>query len=209
MLAVQGVYSMIAQLFIFPLAAKKLGTLNTFRLAITLWPLLYLLVPYLVLLPRNLQEPAIYTALLLKMTFHVLTFPSTAILIANAAPSKSVLGLVNGAAASTASLARACGPTFTGAIHSWGLTRGSTGVAWWVCGAVCLIGTVESFWMRETDGNSKTSWNIEDEASAEALLDPAAIEAAISAVEDDSLRNEGQQLQKIDSKISFGEMIER
>ena len=204
MLAVQGVYSMVAQLFVFPLAARKLGTLNTLRLAIMLWPLLYFLVPYAVLLPKTLQQSAVYLALLTKITFHVLAFPSIAILIANGAPSKSVLGLINGAAASTASLARALGPTITGGIHSWGLSIGSTGLAWWVIGLICLIGATESLWMREVDETAKHHYEAmnEEDALTEGLLDPAAIEAAITAVDDASSRIKDSQLQELDSKLS-------
>ena len=187
MLAVQGIYSMIAQIFIFPFAARRFGTLNTFRFVIIVWPLLYFLVPYMVLLPTGMQQPAVYLALLSKITFQVLAFPSTAILLTNAAPSKLVLGVINGVSASTASLARACGPTITGIVHSWGLDLGTTGFAWWMSGIICAIGAIESLWMEEVDGRVEESDLLDgDSASMDALLDPAAIEAAIFAVEDGS-----------------------
>jgi hypothetical protein len=151
MLAVQGVYSMIAQLWFFPFIVRHLGTLRTFRIVLLVWPPLYLAVPYLVLLPAKLQIPATYIALICKITFHVIAFPSTAILLANAAPSSSVLGCINGAAASTASLSRAFGPTITGLLHSKGLESGYSVLAWWACGLVCVIGAIESFWMEETE----------------------------------------------------------
>ena len=203
MLSVQGVYAMIAQIFIFPFAARRFGTLKTFRCVIMAWPLLYLLVPYMVLLPQQLQEPAIYLALLTKITFHVLAFPSTAILLTNAAPSMLVLGAINGVSASTASLARACGPTVTGIIHSWGLDLGSTGLAWWASGIICAIGAVESLWMEEVDVRlSQPNLSDEEEASTEALLDPAAIEAAIFAVGDDQSHIDDHTLHRSDSKVS-------
>ena len=83
MLSVQGVYSMVAQLFIFPFAARTFGTLKTFRLVMMIWPLLYLVIPYMVLLPKQLRDVAVFLALLTKITFQVMAFPSTAILLAN------------------------------------------------------------------------------------------------------------------------------
>lgn len=151
MLAVQGVYSMIAQLWLFPFIVRRLGTLRTFRIVLLAWPPLYLAVPYLILLPEKLQMPAAYVALISKITFHVIAFPSTAILLANAAPSSTVLGCINGVAASIASLSRAFGPTVTGLLHSKGLESGYSVLAWWACGLVCVIGAVESFWMEETE----------------------------------------------------------
>jgi hypothetical protein len=150
MLAVQGVYSMIAQLWLFPFVVKHFGTLRTFRFVLFVWPPLYLAVPYLVLLPAKLQMLAVYVSLISKITFHVIAFPATAILLANAAPSSKVLGSINGVAASTASLSRAFGPTITGLLHSKGLDSGYSVLAWWACGLVCLIGAIQSFWMEES-----------------------------------------------------------
>ncbi|EAW07281.1 MFS transporter [Aspergillus clavatus NRRL 1] len=151
MLAVQGVYSMIAQLWLFPFVVRHFGTLRTFRFVLLVWPPLYLVVPYLILLPAQLQTAAVYVSLISKITFHVIAFPSTAILLANAAPSSKVLGSINGAAASTASLSRAFGPTITGLLHSKGLESGYSIIAWWACGIVCVIGAIQSFWMEESE----------------------------------------------------------
>lgn len=156
MLAVQGVYSMVAQLWLFPFLARHFGTLRTFRFVLTVWPALYLVVPYLVLLPSQLQMTAAYVSLISKITLHVIAFPSTAILLANSAPSHSVLGSINGVAASTASLSRAFGPTINGYLHSKGLEWGYSGLAWWACGIVSVIGAVESFWMEEVDPKETT-----------------------------------------------------
>lgn len=159
MLAVQGVYSMIAQLWLFPFVVRHFGTLRTFRFVLIVWPPLYLVVPYLVLLPAKLQMTAAYITLISKITFHVMAFPATAILLANAAPSSKVLGSINGAAASTASLSRAFGPTVNGFLHSKGLESGYSVLAWWACGIVCVIGAIESFWMEESDPKEKNTTN--------------------------------------------------
>src|SRR4051812_20840352 len=45
-LSVQGVYSMIAQIFLFPLVVRRIGALGTFRFAAMSYPLLNFLVPY-------------------------------------------------------------------------------------------------------------------------------------------------------------------
>lgn len=90
MMAVQGVCSMIAQLWLLPIIVKRIGTLTAFRTVMLVWPLLYLVVPYLVVLPKHFQRIGIYGALLIKIIFYVIAFPSVAILLANAAPSKAV-----------------------------------------------------------------------------------------------------------------------
>ncbi|KAK2882382.1 hypothetical protein FQN49_000406 [Arthroderma sp. PD_2] len=149
MLAIQGIYSMIAQLVLFPFVVRSFGTLNTYRFALVVWPILYLTVPYLVLLPEALRLPAAYMALICKITLHVIAFPSNAILLANSAPSTTVLGSINGVAASTASLSRALGPTVTGFLHSKGLEHRLSILSWWACGLICALGAFESFWIEE------------------------------------------------------------
>ena len=173
MLSVQGVYSMFALLCLWPITEKRFGVLKTFRFVLVTWPLLYLLVPYLVLLPQQLQKPGIYLCLIWKITAQVFAFPSNAILQRRSAPSLLDLGMINGAAASAASLGRTIGPTVTGLIHSWGLEIDCTGIAWWAAGIICLVGALESFWIKNVGD--------EEHLAHEALIDPLAIDAAIDA----------------------------
>lgn len=188
MLAVQGVYSMIAQLWLFPFVVKHFGTLRTFRFVLLAWPPLYLAVPYLILLPAKLQMPAVYLALISKITFHVIAFPATAILLANAAPTSKVLGSINGAAASIASLSRAFGPTVTGLLHSKGLESGYSVLAWWACGFVCVVGAIESFWMEETSEPERFKTRDSDLSEAEMKREVLPDDDGLSAQDEEEQR---------------------
>ena len=182
LMSIQGVYSMIATIFFFPIVVQRFGTLATFRFVVMSWPVLYLIVPYLVFLPEHLQYGGIFFCLIWKITAQVLAFPAMTILITNSAPSMVVLGLINGVAASIASLARAFGPTLSGIIHAWGLEMGYSGLAWWASGLICVFAAVESLWMTETAGRMDTTDVVDEEvAIEEAFLDPLAIDAAITA----------------------------
>ena len=199
MLAVQGVYSMIAQLWLFPFVVQNFGTLRTFRFVLLAWSPLYLAVPYLVLLPARVQMAAAYVALISKITFHVMAFPTTAILLANAAPSSKVLGSINGVAASTASLSRAFGPTVTGLLHSKSLESGYSVVAWWACGIVCVIGAIESFWMDESDPKeaaATTTTAVDEKAGQyDSTSDKMPIEKSLSSdKKEQSMPEEEQRL---------------
>ncbi|KAI9804169.1 MAG: hypothetical protein M1825_001571 [Sarcosagium campestre] len=151
-MSLQGVYSMFAQIFLFPLCARRFGSLRVFRFVALAYPLLYISVPYLIVLPKDLRMAGLSFCLLVKITAATLAYPSNAILLTNSAPSMLVLGAINGIAASTASLSRAFGPTVSGLIHSAGLKIGYAGLAWWSSALVCLIGAIESLWMAEVDG---------------------------------------------------------
>ncbi|OQU95513.1 hypothetical protein CLAIMM_01702 [Cladophialophora immunda] len=187
MMAVQGVYSIFAQFFIFPYMARRFGPLNASRIALTIWPLLYFAVPYLVLVPEHLQKTGIYAALLTKITFQAISFPSNAILLANAVYSKKVLGRVNGTAASMACLARAFGPVVTGLVHTAGLKLGCSGLAWWAGGLVCAAGALESFWMEDPDGRPDRPSSEGEERTCEPLMHPSVVDGGDDCV---SPRNE-------------------
>lgn len=157
MLAVQGFYSLFAQLYLFPFLVGRIGALLSLRLALFIWIPLYFVVPYLILLPSALQVPAAYVALLGKITLHVICFPAVSMLLANAITSPSVMGSVNGFASSVASLSRALGPSITGYLHSKGLHSGFSIIAWWALGLVCIVGAFESLCMQETDKTKKNA----------------------------------------------------
>ena len=173
---------MLAQVFLFPFAVRRFGNLNTFRFVVMVWPMLYFLVPYLVLLPDRFQLIGIYGCMLWRVTAQVLAYPSNAILLTNSAPSMLVLGVINGVAASTASLMRAFGPTISGVIYTTGLKLGYTGLAFWVSGIVAILGAFESLWMGEGGGRMDQQITEEAElAEEEGFLNPLAANAALLA----------------------------
>jgi hypothetical protein len=184
MLSVAGAYSMVAQLFLFPYIVKRFGALRTFQVTILTWPLLYFIVPYLSFLPPKLQVPGAFLCLLWRTTNQTLSYPSMAILLTNSAPSMLVLGLINGVAASCASLSRAFGPTVAGMIHSWALARGYVGISWWVSGLICIIGGIEAMFIQEPRGRMDVEPETEDEDEESSMPDPEILDAALQEAVD-------------------------
>ncbi|KAL9602257.1 MAG: hypothetical protein Q9219_001981 [cf. Caloplaca sp. 3 TL-2023] len=178
----QGFYSMFAQAMLFPILARRFGCLKIFRTAVIMWPLLYLLVPYTVLLPRPYHLVGVCCCLVWRTTAQALTYPPNNIMLTNSARSTLVLGVINGVAGSTASLCRAFGPTITGFIHSKGLNVGVSGLSWWITGIVCALGAVESLLMEEPKPKDSLTDIIDEEAIEDhTMIDPLSIDAAIVA----------------------------
>ncbi|KAL8877965.1 MAG: hypothetical protein Q9198_004130 [Flavoplaca austrocitrina] len=153
-------------------------------MAVMLWPVLYLLVPYTVLLPPQYRVLGMCFCLLWRTTAQALTFPPNNIMLTNSAPSMLVLGAINGVAGSTASLCRAFGPSITGFIYSKGLSIGVSGLGWWVTGFVCIMGAVESVLMEEAKINSSDAAMEDEEEEAagnHSMIDALSIDAAIVA----------------------------
>ncbi|CAN9085853.1 unnamed protein product [Alternaria alternata] len=165
-LAAQGFLQMFAQVILFPWVSKKLGSLRTFWITLACYPVLYLLAPYLAVLPESLRIPGLAVLLIAKVTFQSLSYPSLAIILANSSPSKKVLGTLNGVAMSSASISRGFGPTVSGAVDSLGTSLHMSGLAWWTIAAVALLGWLPGFALQESKRSAFTAQ--EDE---EALID--------------------------------------
>lgn len=151
-LSVQGVYSMISTFFFFPFVTRRFGNLGVFKFLSMSYFVLYLLTPYLVLLPESLQLAGIYGMVIWKCTFATMAYPTNAILLTNSAPSTLSLGTINGVAASTASLCRAFGPTISGFLYALGIEIGYSGLAWWSTALVTIAGGFIAFYLTETKG---------------------------------------------------------
>lgn len=183
-LSVQGFIQMFITIFVFPVVNRKFGSIATFRFVAISYPLLYILVPYLTLVPSWLRMPGIYGVLIWKVTAQALTFPSLAIMLANAAPTRKVLGTLNGVAASSASLCRAFGPTLSGLIQSAGLSVGILGLPWWANSLAAMIGGALCLCMVE----EKRAYSKADEARMELYLE-AVLESGTIANLDGSLES--------------------
>ncbi|KAI9673829.1 MAG: hypothetical protein M1829_003947 [Trizodia sp. TS-e1964] len=151
-----GFFAMINQIYLCPKILSKKGALPTFRMVAIFFPIIYLFVPFTVLLPASIRLPAIIFCHALKISSAALAYPSNTMLITNSVSTTLVLGMVNGVGASAASLARAIGPLVTGFIHSKGLELGYNGLAWWCAALVAIIAAFECLLMQETKGRLDT-----------------------------------------------------
>ncbi|KAH8654744.1 major facilitator superfamily domain-containing protein [Ilyonectria robusta] len=151
-MSAQAVYSLFCNYLIVPPVIRRLGSLRLFQILTFSYSALYLVTPYLVLLPEDMRMAAIYLLVIWKCTLSAMAYPSNAILLANSAPTKQVLGTINGIAASMASLGRALGPIVSGFLYSLGLQTGYSGLAWWFSGLVTIVGAYLSSLITEGGG---------------------------------------------------------
>jgi hypothetical protein len=131
-----GICGILLQLFIYPRMQARLGTLGVFKVSLMIFPAVYLLAPYLSVLPEEgwwswTRWPALGLIVWGQIMARTMAIPSTVILLTEAAPAKNVLGTVHGAGNMLASLARAVGPAVGGAVYAAGVTEGVVGAVWW------------------------------------------------------------------------------
>jgi hypothetical protein len=144
-MSVNGVIALIVQAIIFPLLAEQLGVFRLFIIVTVLHPISYFIMPYLLLLPSSLLFPGIYCCLTIRNLLQIVAYPLLLILIKEATPSKSVLGRVNGLAASAGAACRTVAPPVAGYLYTIGSRVGFSGLAWYGSGIVAIMGALQCF----------------------------------------------------------------
>lgn len=132
-LSLLGICGIVLKFLTYPTIQNRLGTLQTFRIALGILPIIYFCVPWISLLHKDgiMRWICISVLLFVQIMARGFAIPSAAILLTDAAPSRSVLGTVHGAGNMIASLARAVGPAVGGMVFAWGMDGGIGSLAWW------------------------------------------------------------------------------
>lgn len=142
-LSINGIIALVIQAVVFPLMAAWLGVWRLFILVTVGHPLAYIIVPYLVVLPIDWVCPAMYACLTVRNFFSIVAYPLLLILIKEASPSPTVLGKINGLAASTGAACRTVASPVAGLLYGAGAHAGFTALPWWVSALVALAGAAQ------------------------------------------------------------------
>ncbi|KAJ4245080.1 hypothetical protein NW762_014291 [Fusarium torreyae] len=142
-LAVNGVLGLFIQAVIFPLFVSRVGVWHSFLSMIVLYPVSYMLMPFLSAFSEPFISVGIYASLFMQSFCGLIVAPVTLILIKDATPSAQVLGRVNGLAMSGACLARTIAPPLVGVFYA----LAGSATAWASCVAVAVIGAIQLFWV--------------------------------------------------------------
>lgn len=146
-MSVNGIIALFIQAVIFPALANWLGVWRVFVMVTVLHPIAYFIVPYLALLPPSLLYPGLYTCLTIRNFFNILAYPVLLILLKQASPSPSMLGKINGLAASVGAACRTISPPVSGLLYGLGTQIGFSGLAWWGSAAVALVGGLQLYFI--------------------------------------------------------------
>jgi len=163
-LAISSFMSLFFQGVVFTFFVARLGVWKAVLSVTLLYPLVYLLVPFVSFLPN--PAAGLYPILALSSFGGVVSFPTFLILLKNATPSPLVLGQVNGLAMSACSAARTVAPPLVGIFYS---NFGAAG-AWWSCSIVAVAGIVQFYLAPRPKDDDET---ILDKAEAPALDAPS------------------------------------
>ncbi|KAE8376203.1 major facilitator superfamily domain-containing protein [Aspergillus bertholletiae] len=155
-LSTDGVIALFIQSVIFPALAHYLGVWRLFMIVTILQPAAYFIVPFVIFLPRSLLFVGIYGCLVVRNVLAIIDYPVLLILIKQASPSDSVLGKINGLAASAGAASRTIAPPIAGYLYSAGAEIDCTALAWWGSTLVAIAGAMQLWFMERKKHSSAT-----------------------------------------------------
>ncbi|KAI1474465.1 MFS general substrate transporter [Daldinia eschscholtzii] len=166
----EGIISGLVQFLVFPPLCTHFGVMNCYKACVLIFPAVYVLTPFTVLVEGTiLRYAALCTLLILKTFAVIIGFPCTILLFTNSAKSLSILGTLNGFATTFSALGRAVGPAMTGAVFTYGVKRGMIGLPWWLIAFIAILGAIPAWTIVEGDGPNDvgSSSDSEDEDDME------------------------------------------
>lgn len=176
-MAVNGAIALVVQAVIFPLAAERVGVYKLFLIVTMLHPIIYAVVPLLLHVPESLIFPAIYVCLAIRNILSITLYPLLLILIKEATPSSSALGMVNGLAASAGAACRMIAPPVAGYLYTSGSKMDCTALAWYGSAFVAIAGSIQCFFVprphAECAEENKTMYRRDSFAASEVSLSDA------------------------------------
>ena len=155
-LSVNGLIALAIQGVVFPLFAELLGVWRVFVIVTVLHPVAYFIVPCIAYLPGSLLYTGIYVCLAIRNLFSIMAYPVILILLKEASPAPSVLGKINGLAASAGAACRTIAPPMAGYLYSIGAQQGFTGLGRWRSGSVAIVGAIQLFWVEREKNKTAT-----------------------------------------------------
>ncbi|GAA5994481.1 uncharacterized protein JCM10292_002088 [Rhodotorula paludigena] len=112
-LSLSGLSAVAFQILLFPSLQRRLGTVRVYRALMSLWPLVFALFPVMSYCAAYRGRAAVWSVLvvfLLLKAIANMSYACNMLTITDAAPSKKLLGTLNGVAQMCSSLMRSIGP---------------------------------------------------------------------------------------------------
>jgi hypothetical protein len=142
-MSVNGLIALFIQAVVFPCLASAIGVWPLFVIVATGFPIAYLVVPLLSLLPVPWLAMGIYAVLTIRNFFSIIFYPLILILIKEASPSASCLGKINGLAASTGGACRMVASPVAGMLYGLGVNMHFSPLVWWSSAIIAVLGAAQ------------------------------------------------------------------
>lgn len=162
LISVTGLMGVLVVVLIFPFLDRHFKTINSYRSALVLFPVIYSIIPFYIFtlheynpkfLP-NIVKHILYGNGMVYQLCSAIAFPQIMLLVHRAAPAKH-RAFINGTALTFTSSARFIAPLTWGYIMTYFDKHNYAGVPWFILAAISVVALVQSFWMRDYDEDLK------------------------------------------------------
>ncbi|KAK4449930.1 hypothetical protein QBC34DRAFT_404267 [Podospora aff. communis PSN243] len=165
-MAIQGLIALFMQAVVFPIMAERMGVHRLFIFVTVFHPIAYFIMPSLLFIPERFLYPVIYIYLTIRNFFGILVYPLLLILIKEATPSLTILGKVNGLAASASAACRMIAPPVAGYLYAMGRRMDCTALAWYGSAFVAILGAVQCFSVTRSKTHEKSANAVDEDSDA-------------------------------------------
>ena len=162
-LSIIGAIGLCMQFGVYSRVTHRLGILSTYRYALLMFPVAYIMMPYLVMLPTRSTAPhpadgpgvwiGISFLLFIVVVGRTFSLPITQILVNNCSPHPSVLSSVHGLGQSVSAGARTLGPVIWSSVYGMGLRKGLVGLGFWTLSVESILAFGASWLVYEGNGH--------------------------------------------------------
>ena len=144
-----GIFGCCVVILLFPVLDRNFDCLTIFRTLVKFYPIMYIMVPYVIFLqkdwiPRWVTVLYLYTITGMKTLCGSLTNPQIILLIHNSSP-LNCRAVINGATISISAAARFLGPLIWGYIMAWSQKNNLAWVSWWSLGTISMVALYQSY----------------------------------------------------------------
>ncbi|TVY92986.1 putative membrane protein [Lachnellula willkommii] len=152
-----GAIGVILQMLIYPRLNDRWGTVQIWRKALFVFPIVYVLAPFISLVASAKINEGKTVLTWFAMGFILLLFvagrtgvtPATTLLINDCTPHPSVRGTIHTAGTTIGNISRSFFPVIAFVIFGKGLNIGIVGLGFWCVAGLSVLACVASFWVRE------------------------------------------------------------
>lgn len=171
LLSTTGIFGCFVVLVIFPWVDRRFDCLTIFRTLTKLYPIMYVMVPYVVFLqtpgiPRWATIIYLYVITCIKTFAGALNSPQIMLLIHHNSP-LSCRATINGATISIQAGARFVGPIVWGYLIAWSQENNVAWVSWWTLGFFAIIAIYQSYKIAPIDDDTEEEGIIVEEVIEE------------------------------------------
>lgn len=164
LLSLTGLLGVFIIMLVFPLMDRNLRTITGYRISVSIFPIMYFILPYLIYTTKgyNPNAPENLTKILLYLNSGIRTLasstsaPQVIILIHRASPPK-YRAYINGSTLSLTAFARCLAPLMWGPLMSFFDNLALGQLTWIILGFMSIGAFIQSFYIHEYDEDLKSS----------------------------------------------------